>query len=74
MARSNTLDNGTPSPDNRDASAADQQELYGRLAPTDLDEGRVGRDDEAGADNANPGRGTDASGQPSTARSGANTQ
>ena len=74
MARTNTLDNGNPSTDNGDASSGDQQELYGRRAPTDLDEGRIGRDDEPDVDNPNPGRGTDASGQPSTARAGANTQ
>jgi len=59
-----------------EASPTSQQELYGRRAPQDLDEGRgVGRDaddmDEADAD---PGRGQDATGRPSTARSGANTQ
>jgi hypothetical protein len=56
---------------------ADQQELYGRRAPRDLDvHGGVGRDpdqeDEPSA--AEPGRGQDATGRPSTARSGANTQ
>ncbi len=66
MTRSNNQ-----STDNADASATSQQELYGRLAPTDLDEGH---DDETDVENPNPGRGTDASGRPSTARSGANTQ
>ena len=60
--------------DAAEASARDQQELYGRRAPTDLDEGRIGRDDETDVENPDPGRGTDASGQPSTARAGANTQ
>ena len=63
-------------PPQGDASARSQQELYGRREPKDLDEGPgVGRGDadldEADAD---PGRGEDATGRPSTARSGANTQ
>lgn len=67
----------TRSPSDADpASARSQQELYGRPEPRDLDEGPgIGRDadalDEATA--AEP-RGEDASGRPSTARSGANTQ
>ncbi len=64
----------TQAPDGGDASAASQQELYGRRAPDDLDEGRLGRDDDTDAADAEPGRGQDASGRPSTARSGANTQ
>ena len=74
MARSTPSDPKTSSTDNGDASARSQQELYGRREPPDLDEGRVGRDAETDVENPNPGRGTDASGQPSTARSGANTQ
>jgi len=68
-----------PSPttddDRRPASATSQQELYGRRAPTDLDEADAGRE-PGGVEDANPdpGRGEDASGRPSTARSGANTQ
>ena len=61
-------------PEGGDASARSQQELYGRREPSDLDEGRIGRDDETDVESPNPGRGQDASGQPSTARSGANTQ
>ena len=59
-----------------DASARSQQELYGRREPADLDEGPgVGRnDDDLDAADADPGRGQDAVGKPSTARSGANTQ
>ena len=64
----------TQAPDGGDASARSQQELYGRREPPDLDEGRIGRDDQSDIENPDPGRGTDASGQPSTARSGANTQ
>ena len=60
--------------DGGDASATSQQELYGRRRPTDLDEDRIGREDPGDAAAANPGRGTDATGRPSTARSGANTQ
>ena len=57
-------------------SPADQQELYGRRAPRQLDvHGGVGRDPDRPeeADSAEQGRGQDATGQPSTARSGANT-
>ena len=74
MARSNNPDSTTPSTSNDDASARSQQELYGRREPSDLDEGRIGRDDQTDVDNPDPGRGTDASGEPSTARAGANTQ
>jgi hypothetical protein len=74
MAGSMSSEPRTPSTDDGDASARGQQELYGRREPPDLDEGRVGRDDETDVENPEPGRGTDASGQPSTARSGANTQ
>lgn len=63
------LDGGDPS-----ATATSQQELYGRREPKDLDDGRSSREDAGDATHAKPGRGTDASGQPSTARSGANTQ
>ena len=55
---------------------ADQQELYGRRAPRQLDvHGGVGRDPDRPeeADSAEQGRGQDATGRPSTARSGANT-
>ena len=65
----------TPSDDRRDASATSQQELYGRRAPADLDEANIGREPDAIEDGQpDPGRGEDASGRPSTARSGANTQ
>jgi hypothetical protein len=74
MARSKSPDTNDPSTDNGDASARSQQELYGRREPPDLDEGRIGRDDETDVENPNPGRGTDGSGQPSTARANANTQ
>ena len=60
-----------------DASARSQQELYGRPEPKDLDDGQgVGRDDDQDDDaaSARQGRGEDAGGRPSTARSGANTQ
>ncbi len=61
--------------DGGDPSARSQQELYGRREPTDLDDGRRPGDEDIGdAQDANPGRGTDATGRPSTARSGANTQ
>ena len=60
--------------DGGDPSATSQQELYGRREPKDLDDGRSSREEAGDAANAKPGRGTDASGQPSTARSGANTQ
>ncbi|MBW8759644.1 MAG: hypothetical protein JF586_18765 [Burkholderiales bacterium] len=68
-----------PSPttddDRRDESATRQQELYGRRAPADLDEANIGREPDGVEDeDPNPGRGEDASGRPSTARSGANTQ
>jgi hypothetical protein len=67
-----------PSPttpdDRRDASARSQQELYGRPEPRDLDEANIGRDSDVDDPNPNPGRGSDATGRPSTARSGANTQ
>jgi len=56
---------------------ADQQELYGRRAPRHLDvHGGVGRDPDrpSEAGTAEEGRGQDATGRPSTARSGANTQ
>ena len=72
MSRPQPSDARTP--DGGDASATSQQELYGRRKPTDLDEGRIGREDPGDAAGADPGRGTDASGQPSTARAGANTQ
>ena len=74
MARSTPADPNATSTDSADASARSQQELYGRREPPDLDEGRIGRDDQTDVENPNPGRGTDASGQPSTARAGANTQ
>ncbi|MFL6630324.1 MAG: hypothetical protein ACJ8IK_11195 [Burkholderiaceae bacterium] len=65
----------TSSDDRRAASAASQQELYGRPAPRDLDEANIGREpDNVEVPDPDPGRGTDASGRPSTARSGANTQ
>ena len=65
----------TPSDDRREASAASQQELYGRRAPTDLDEADIGREPDALEEvHPNPGRGEDAAGRPSTARSGANMQ
>jgi len=68
-----------PSPasddDRREASATSQQELYGRPAPGDLDEADIGREpDQVEDENPDPGRGDDATGRPSTARSGANTQ
>jgi hypothetical protein len=63
----------TDAPAGGDASATSQQELYGRREPNDLDERRVD-DDSDDASTANPGRGTDATGHPSTARAGANTQ
>ena len=75
MARTKPSDSpDAVAPDTGDASARSQQELYGRREPPDLDEGRIGRGDQGDVENPNPGRGTDASGQPSTARSGANTQ
>jgi hypothetical protein len=73
MARSKPDDPGSPTPAD-DATPRGQQELYGRREPSDLDEGRIGRDDETDVENPDPGRGTDASGRPSTARAGANTQ
>ena len=66
--------NPPDAPAGDDASAASQQELYGRRAPTDLDEGRIGRDDQTDIENPDPGRDLDGSGQPSTARANANTQ
>jgi hypothetical protein len=59
-----------------EASPTSQQELYGRRAPKDLDEGPgVGRNaDDMDEADAEPGRGEDATGRPGTARSGANTQ
>jgi hypothetical protein len=74
MARTNPTDPGASPTDNGDASNRSQQELYGRREPPDLDEGRIGRDDPSDVENPDPGRGTDGSGQPSTARAGANTQ
>jgi hypothetical protein len=74
MARPKPSDPNASSTDNGDVPMRGQQELYGRREPPDLDEGRIGRDDETDVENPNPGRGTDASGRPSTARSGANTQ
>jgi hypothetical protein len=71
VQRSNTSDSST---DGSDASARSQQELYGRPEPTDLDEGRIGRDDPTDVEDPDPGQGTDGSGEPSTARAGANTQ
>lgn len=73
MARPQDPATAGTSNDDGDASARSQQELYGRREPADLDEGRVGRDDDTDDDSADPGKGSDASGHPSTARSGANT-
>jgi hypothetical protein len=66
----------TPTTDDdlREASARSQQELYGRPEPRDLDEANIGCEpDDIEVENPDPGRDLDASGQPSTARAGANT-
>jgi len=73
-----TQQRNTPDDTRGEAPPADQQELYGRRAPRELDvHGGAGLDPDqldADADQADPGKGEDASGRPSTARSGANTQ
>jgi hypothetical protein len=74
MPRTNPTDPSAAAATNGDASARSQQELYGRREPPDLDEGRIGRDDQTDIENPDPGRDVDGSGQPSTARAGANTQ
>ena len=73
MARNNSADSDSPAADNTEASNRSQQELYGRAEPTDLDEGRIGRDDQTDIEDPEPGRGTDGTGRPSTARANANT-
>jgi hypothetical protein len=74
MADANRSNTSGASDAGGDASARSQQELYGRPEPTDLDEGRIGRDDQTDVENPDPGRDTDGSGRPSTARANANTQ
>jgi hypothetical protein len=74
MARTKPTDPSATAAANGDASARSQQELYGRREPDDLDEGRIGRDDQTDVENPDPGRDLDGSGQPSSARAGANTQ
>jgi hypothetical protein len=64
-----------PAAGNGEASARSLQENFSRPEPKDLDEGfGVGRGDRnLDAADADPGKGEDASGRPSTARSGSNT-
>ena len=61
--------------DNGEASARSLQENFGRAEPKDLDEGfGVGRGDQnLDAADADPGKGVDADGRPSTARTGMGT-
>lgn len=74
MARIHPTDPSPGGATDGEASARSQQELYGRPEPADLDEGRIGRDDQTDVENPDPGRDLDGSGEPSTARANANTQ